>query len=363
MSRIFLPRTALLASDCLIHNVNAPEQVECGAFSVFERCQFTGATSGALGNWESPVTVRNCLFTTLTDGFYFPYVYLNHYSGAFENNLFTGLKMAAQPVVIRANCFQATTFTDNVFYDCHRITQEGSPCPLLDISCDSTATQPYVVARNVMYACTTSGYAKGIWARHRGFLQENRLHDLVMAFPEIWAPSPAVRVDSADSMIMQSNLFDRNGLALIVNPNSYADARWNWWGDSSGPYHATQNPAGQGDTIVGNVAFIPWYPDTSFLAVPGLGKPLPKEFQFDAYPNPFNSTVRLRLIPNEIQIVKVELFDLLGRKVKEIWSGPLAFQKDISFDASSLASGVYFARVTNTIFNRPLATTKLVLLR
>ncbi|MEO0132460.1 MAG: T9SS type A sorting domain-containing protein [candidate division WOR-3 bacterium] len=32
----------------------------------------------------------------------------------------------------------------------------------------------------------------------------------------------------------------------------------NWWGHSSGPYHATLNLTGQGDTIVGDVDFEPW---------------------------------------------------------------------------------------------------------
>jgi len=37
------------------------------------------------------------------------------------------------------------------------------------------------------------------------------------------------------------------------------DATQNWWGDVSGPTHATLNPHGTGDAITDNVSFVPWY--------------------------------------------------------------------------------------------------------
>jgi hypothetical protein len=36
------------------------------------------------------------------------------------------------------------------------------------------------------------------------------------------------------------------------------DARGNYWGHPSGPYHPETNPAGQGDTVSGTVVFNPW---------------------------------------------------------------------------------------------------------
>ncbi len=69
------------------------------------------------------------------------------------------------------------------------------------------------------------------------------------------------------------------------------------------------------------------------------------------------------LIPADICIVKLELYNVLGRKVEEIWHGPLAFRKDVTFDASALASGIYFARVTDVIGRKNLAMTKVVLLK
>ncbi len=42
------------------------------------------------------------------------------------------------------------------------------------------------------------------------------------------------------------------------------DATNNWWGDASGPTHATSNPSGTGDSISDNVKFNPWAEDTTF---------------------------------------------------------------------------------------------------
>ncbi|MBE0430551.1 MAG: hypothetical protein IBX67_01860 [Dehalococcoidia bacterium] len=36
------------------------------------------------------------------------------------------------------------------------------------------------------------------------------------------------------------------------------DATFNWWGDASGPYHATLNPGGTGNAVSDNVEFDPW---------------------------------------------------------------------------------------------------------
>jgi len=44
-----------------------------------------------------------------------------------------------------------------------------------------------------------------------------------------------------------------------TNPTYYVfDARYNWWGDQSGPYHPAINPTGLGDKVSDYVSFIPW---------------------------------------------------------------------------------------------------------
>ncbi|MBN1887265.1 MAG: Ig-like domain-containing protein [Thermoflexales bacterium] len=45
------------------------------------------------------------------------------------------------------------------------------------------------------------------------------------------------------------------------------DARYNWWGDASGPRHAT-NPAGRGDEVSDLVQFDPWLPSPATASPP-----------------------------------------------------------------------------------------------
>ena len=62
-----------------------------------------------------------------------------------------------------------------------------------------------------------------------------------------------------------------NGSRIVINGNSFLghksyglaadvglDARNNWWGHASGPYHPEQNGTGTGDAIGVNLPFIPW---------------------------------------------------------------------------------------------------------
>jgi hypothetical protein len=50
-----------------------------------------------------------------------------------------------------------------------------------------------------------------------------------------------------------------NGVGVaFTGSRSLADARHNWWGHASGPYHPTLNPMGQGDTAGDGVQFTPW---------------------------------------------------------------------------------------------------------
>jgi hypothetical protein len=64
------------------------------------------------------------------------------------------------------------------------------------------------------------------------------------------------------------------------------------------------------------------------------------------YPNPFNPTTTIRYEIPVTSDVKLEIFDVLGRKVSTLVNARLsAGQYDATFDASSLSSGVYFYRL------------------
>ena len=52
-------------------------------------------------------------------------------------------------------------------------------------------------------------------------------------------------------------------------------------------------------------------------------------------------------------IAKIELFDITGRRVKELWSGAVAHTKEITWQAEEFASGLYFMRAWDPLGNRP----------
>lgn len=65
------------------------------------------------------------------------------------------------------------------------------------------------------------------------------------------------------------------------------------------------------------------------------------------YPNPFNPGTTIRFTNIRFAEVKVEVFDLLGRRVAELANRPFgAGEHRIEFDASALATGAYIVRLT-----------------
>jgi subtilisin-like proprotein convertase family protein len=75
---------------------------------------------------------------------------------------------------------------------------------------------------------------------------------------------------------------------------------------------------------------------------------LPRSFVFYGnFPNPFNASTNFRFDLAREQIVNLTLFDLTGREVTTIISGAISpGEHTITFDAGSLPSGLYVARLS-----------------
>ena len=61
----------------------------------------------------------------------------------------------------------------------------------------------------------------------------------------------------------QNNIYDNRRSGVMNDPdwagnNVTFDARFNWWGNETGPYHPKLNPTGLGDNVTDNVDFKPW---------------------------------------------------------------------------------------------------------
>ena len=80
-----------------------------------------------------------------------------------------------------------------------------------------------------------------------------------------------------------------------------------------------------------------------------------------AYPNPFNAETRISFALPRVAEVRLDVFDITGRKVSTLVSGKLsAGEHSIFFDGSGLASGLYFCRLQA---DKDVQTKKVILLR
>lgn len=81
-----------------------------------------------------------------------------------------------------------------------------------------------------------------------------------------------------------------------------------------------------------------------------IGNPL-NFHVYQNYPNPFNSQTTLRFDVPKLSWVEIELFDILGRKIKTLLSEPKepgSYKFNLTND--NLASGVYIIRFKSDNF-------------
>lgn len=102
----------------------------------------------------------------------------------------------------------------------------------------------------------------------------------------------------------------------------------NWWGDASGPYEPLNNALGQGDTTDQHTDYDQWLLSEAqiFDSATGAVEFVPQPIRLDqttVYPNPFNSTVTIEFVLSQDQVITLDVFDLSGRHINTIHSGPL----------------------------------------
>jgi len=167
-------------------------------------------------------------------------------------------------------------------------------------------------------------------------------------------------------MIFNYNDIYDNGCGLYnaLISQTQIDAEYNWWGDSTGPYHPDSNPGGLGDTVSDYVDFDPW------LLFPGieeyeLSQPVSTVLQIS--PNPFSKLTKISF--GNVQGAKsigLKIYDATGRLVKDFPRfTPDALRNTLSWDGRDdqnrrLPSGVYFVKLQVDDYS---ATEKLLLIR
>lgn len=170
----------------------------------------------------------------------------------------------------------------------------------------------------------------------------------------------------SNPVIYYNDIIDNPGYAVFnADPDITINADSNWWGDATGPYHAT-NPGGLGDTVSDYVSFTPW------LTEPGIEEHEPIQTVFtnlQISPNPFSDKVDItfKISDSRLQIdeFSFKIYDAAGRLVKEfghtanqqfnqvIWAGDDKY-------ANKVPSGVYFLKLVTGDYS---AIEKLLLIR
>ena len=81
----------------------------------------------------------------------------------------------------------------------------------------------------------------------------------------------------------------------------------------------------------------------------------------DAFPNPFNPSTTIHFALPQADLVKINVFNIMGQKVATLANGMLARgNHKVTFDASALGSGVYMVTIEAGNFT---ATKKMVLVK
>jgi hypothetical protein len=100
---------------------------------------------------------------------------------------------------------------------------------------------------------------------------------------------------------------------------------------------------------------------TSLTDVPDELVALPNRIALAVAPNPFNPATTFSFALSANTDARLEVFDVLGRRVATLHDGPLpAGEHSVVWDAGGCASGLYVARLTTGMES---ATTRAVLLR
>jgi len=95
-------------------------------------------------------------------------------------------------------------------------------------------------------------------------------------------------------------------------------------------------------------------PDAVVLTAEAENNKIPEDYiLYQNFPNPFNPNTTIRFKLNDASRARLQIFDILGREVKEIVNGYLeSGLHSYEFSGESLASGIYFYRLSTERYSR-----------
>lgn len=336
--------------------------------SIIRNCTFTRGSLGGTHLLQLSgidIIVSNCRFGPCSSGFS-PLLFHPMGNCRIENCTFEEIDYASALIEVPMECPSGSQLpieiAENQFVNYGSNGAANGPTAIKFLCQEQGYGYFGVVAHNEFQNGEPTGQTPaGISLRGSADLIGNRFENLR---PET-VPDVGANRFSWDTVHAHGNVFLEPGIAVAAE-NAYFDARENWWGDSTGPYHPSLNPEGHGTEVGNGVIFEPWltvHPDSSDTSNTSIERPasLPVSYSISTYPNPFNATTTLSIHvakPGEYDVV---LFDVMGRETAKLFSGRIDAAFELQVRAARFATGIYFAQLIGT--EGELAETKLVLLK
>jgi len=348
-----------IATDCRFEGAMTGIAVTAWSGSRFTRCSFKDSDGAyLLTAGKDSLQIKECDFELIEAGCSYIVIIRPGFGTVIEDNLFHDMNNGSTALIVNAaNCstivdpaYQYPIIRNNRFHNIGPGTacQEGFA---LQLKCDGWAN---------MFLGTVEGnifedsHSQGFFANAIDVTQGGaRLlgNQFVNLLPD-HCPAVYTRyVQSPDTLVLRENEFD--SIAFGVGHSTgleITDARWNWWGDNSGPFNPTLNPTGLGAEVDDGVLFEPWImhedtTDTNSVADDDPSVLHPSLFTLSAYPNPFNAVTTLMIEVARAGEYEVLLYDVTGRVTANVFSGRIESSQRVVVDAAGLASGVYFAQL------------------
>lgn len=343
-----------------------PFLVTCSSGSSIQNCEFlsTAINNDVLLLYGHDIEVFGCRFGPFVN--VFPIVNLYTYGNCrVERCLFDGLRRTSHLIRVDMECpgpgGAPVTIGGNTFRDFQTEENSGGPTAI-GLGCQTPGAGHFgTIENNIFQNGTSGGNPPGISVGGSIEIEHNIFENL----RPVGVPDVSAVGQSSDTIIARDNQFLEPGIA--ATSSSYFDARWNWWGDSTGPFHAILNPGGLGSEVGNNVLFDPWYrfdPDTSFdtsHVTENNEAVFPNNYALRAYPNPFNATANLLIEVASPGKYEVNLYDVTGRAAARLFSGRIEREVQLNVSAEGFVSGVYFARLSSV--EGSYAVVKLLLLK
>ncbi len=148
-------------------------------------------------------------------------------------------------------------------------------------------------------------------------------------------------------LVYNDNVVAAAGLGGISISN---DGGFNWSDASTGLTDMSCYSLGISGTFmfIGTLGGV-WYRPLSEIitSVNEKHNVIPNEYSlYQNYPNPFNPSTTITYELPKASFVTLKVFDMLGREIKSLVNGYKSQGKySVNFNASNLASGVYFYKI------------------